>query len=84
MPYAGVVLHRQHKYMALFMFKGAIDQEHAISPENLNIKKDALFEKMISIGLFNEYGNGHYFMNCDIAEKLKKNQSSFHLWRLEK
>lgn len=84
MPYAGVVLHRQNKCIALFVSAGAIDKEHAMILENLSIKKDAIFEKMIAIGLFNECGNGQYFMNCDIAEKLKKNRSSFHLWRLEK
>ena len=35
MPYAGVVLHRQNKCIALFVSAGAIDKEHAMILENL-------------------------------------------------
>jgi hypothetical protein len=84
MPYAGVVLHKQNKCIDLFKAVGAIDKEHAVTLEKINNKRDSIFDKMLSIGLFNECEHGLFYMDTDIAEKLKENRSGFHLWRLEK
>lgn len=84
MPYAGMVLHRQNKYIAAFNSVGAIDKEHAVTLEKIRIKKDSIFDKMIALGVFFECENGFFYMNADTAEKLKNNRSGFHIWRLEK
>lgn len=83
MPYAGIVLHKQNKYINLFKSVDAIDKEHAVFLESVNIKRDSIFNKMLDIGVFTECEHELFFMNGNIAEKLKKNRSGFHLWRLE-
>lgn len=84
MPYAGVVLRRQKKYIEIFQSVGAVDREHAISLEEYKIKRDSIFEKMLFIRLFEECENGRFYLNTDIALKLLKNRSGFHLWRINK
>lgn len=84
MPYAGIAFHKQNKYIELFKSVGAIDKEHSITLEKIHIKKDSIFDKMISIGVFSECEHGFFYMNAVTAENLKSNRSGFHLWRLEK
>lgn len=84
MPYAGVVLHKQNKYIDLFKSVGAIDKEHAVTLERIGIKKESVFDKMLSIGVFSELESGLFYINTNIADKLKENRSAFHFWRLEK
>lgn len=83
MPYAGVVLHKQNKYIEAFNSANAIDMEHAITLEEIDITRDSIFDKMVSIGVFIESKHGFFYMNADTAEKLKGNRSGFHLWRLD-
>ena len=84
MPYAGTVLFRQKKYIDIFRAVGATDKEHAISLEKYEIKRDLIFEKMLSIRLFEKCDNGLFYLNSDIAEKLLENRSGFHPWRVNK
>lgn len=79
-----MVLHKQNKYIDAFISAGAIDKEHAVALEKIHITKNSIFDKMISIGIFNECEHGFFYMNAYNAEKLKINRSGFHLWRLEK
>lgn len=84
MPYAGMVLHRQNKYIGLFEKAGAVDTDHAVTLDRIGIKKDSVFEKMTALKVFEQCENGSFFMNSEIAEKLKENRSGFNLWRLDK
>lgn len=84
MPYAGVALHKQNKYMDLFEAASAIDEKNAKTLEELQIKRDSFFDKMLSIEVFCECENGLFYMNADKAIRLRENRSGFHLWRLEK
>lgn len=82
MPYAGVVLHKQNKYIKSFESMGATDTEHAVSLNDVKIKRDSVFDKLLDIGVLYECDNGLFYMSADSAERLKRNRTSFDLWRL--
>lgn len=47
LPYAGMVLHRQNKYIAAFSSADIIDKEYAVTLEVIRIKRDSIFDKII-------------------------------------
>lgn len=84
MPYAGVVIHKQNKYIKLFETVNAIDKQNAINLDKINMERDSIFDKMLSMGVFCECEGGLFYMNAEKAKKLRENRSGLHLWRLEK
>lgn len=82
MLHAVKVLRRQNKYIEIFLSAGAVDKQHAATLNKLKIERDTIFDKMLSLGILEQCGNGLFYLDTEKAESLKENRSGFRLWRV--
>lgn len=62
---AAVVIHKQNKLIEFFNETGAIDAEHAISIAQFGIRRNYIFNRMVSRGVFIEYEPDKFYIDND-------------------
>lgn len=68
---ASVVIRRQNQYIDRFNRLGATDAEHAIYPEEVNIRRSFLFIRMVDRGVFVPCQDGRYYIDNQAAVRFK-------------
>lgn len=63
MSAGAAVIHKQNKLIRLFNEAGAVDAEHAISINKYAIRRNFIFERMISRGVFIECEPGIFYID---------------------
>lgn len=59
----GHVRRLQDSYIEQFNKSGAIDSEHAVSIDQIRIKRTYIFSKMVQRGVFKECVNGRFYID---------------------
>lgn len=57
------ILRLQHSYMEQFNKLGAVDKEHAVSLDQIDLKNMYVFHQMVKHGVFIKCKNGKYYVN---------------------
>ena len=66
-----VVIRRQNQYMELFNRKGAVDAEHAIGVEEIGYRRNFIFNRMVSRGIFVECTSGRFYIDNEAAARFR-------------
>lgn len=76
----GRVRRLQDSYMELFNKSGAIDSEHAVSLDQIGVKRTFVFGRMVNRGVFKESGNGRFYIDNLESENYKKRRRRLGLF----
>ncbi len=70
MSTAAVIMRKQNMYIDTFNRLGATSAEKAISLEEANIRRDYIFSRMISRGIFLQCENGKFYVDNQVVDSL--------------